>query len=245
MLELRRLPFEANRIYSSSEIPLLLADTGTYLSFIGCVIIKRQVWETRAKEKYFGSYFIHVGIIFQQPLPGDALAIAEPLISIRYANASWLDKYFEIWMFKWPDLLWSFADLSDAVKSQAGPKEPWRSPKTLLHLRAKGAYTKREYRHWLKPRLVSRRARLLSLAIAHFPGRAANLLVFIYYSIFRRSSARLLILSDLANSPFCFWKLMSDRATVRSNRRPRPQSQLPPNPGDMNEKSLNTECAKH
>jgi hypothetical protein len=209
------------------------------------VIIKRQLWETREKEKYFGSYFIHVGIIFQQPLPGNALAIAEPLISIRYANASWLGKYFEIWMFKWPGLLWSFADLSDAVKSRVSPKEPWRGLKTLLHFRAKGAYTKREYRQWLKPRLVSRRARLLSIAIAHFPGRAANLLVFIYYSIFRRSSARLLILLDLANSPFCFWKLMSVRAPNRSNPRPRSESQPPSNPGNMNEKSLNTECAKH
>lgn len=128
MLEPRKLQFETNRIYGPSESNLLLADTGVYLSFIGCVIIRRQLWDTREKEKYLDSYFIHVGIIFQQPLPGYALAIAEPLVTIRYANASWLGKYFEVWMFKWPSLLWSFADLSDLAKCQVTPKEPWRSP---------------------------------------------------------------------------------------------------------------------
>jgi len=206
LLEPKRLPLKRNKIYKSSENELLLIDTVDYLSFVGCVVIKRQLWDTREKEKYFGSYFIHVGIIFQQPLPGDTLTIAEPLISIRYANATWLDKYFEIWMFKWPDLIWSFADFPDSVKCRVCPKEPWRRLGRLLHFRAKGAYTKREYAEWLKPRLGSLWDRLVSRASAQFPGRAANLLFFIYFSVFRRPPSRLLMLLDLANSPFCFWR---------------------------------------
>ena len=207
LLEPRRLTLGENKIYKSSESHLLLADNGNYLTFIGGVIIKRELWAERERENYFGSCFIHVGVIFQQPLPGDALVIAEPLISIRYGNASWLGKYFEIWMFKWPGLVWSFADFPDSVKRRVCAKEPWRSPKTLLHLRAKGAYTKREYFEWLEPRLASYGARAMSKAIAHVPGRVANLFAFIYYSIPRRSSSRLLVLLDLVNSPFCFWRL--------------------------------------
>lgn len=207
VLEPRRMPLTQNRIYKSGEDQLLFADTMDYLSFIGGVIIERQLWTAREKEKYFGSYFIHAGVIFQQPLAGNALAIAEPLISIRYANASWLGRYFEIWMFKWPDLVWSLTGFPDAVKSRVCPREPWRNLKTLLHFRAKGAYTRKEYSELIGPRLGSSWARALSKACAHFPGRAANLLVFLNYSIFRRKSFRLLYLSDLANSPFCFWKL--------------------------------------
>jgi len=206
LLEPKRVPFEKNRIYKSNENHLLLADTGHYLTFIGGVISKRQVWVAREKENYFGSCFIHIGVIFQQPLPGDALVIAEPLISIRYANASWLGKSFEIWAFKWPALVWSFANLPDSAKSRVSPKEPWRSLKTLFYYRATGVYTKREYTEWLKPRLGSRWARLVSKAIAHFPGRIANLLVFIYHSLFPRPWMGPLFLFDLANGPFCFWR---------------------------------------
>lgn len=228
LLEPKRLPIKKNRIYKSSESQLLLSDTVDYLSFIGCVIIKRQLWDTREKEKYFGSCFIHVGIIFQQPLPGDALAIAEPLVSIRYANASWLGRYFEIWMFKWPNLIWSFADFPDAVKCQVCSKEPWRSPTTLLLFRAKGAYTKREYAEWLKPRLGSYWARVLSRVTAFFPGRAANLFFFIYFSIFRRPSSRLLILLDLANSPFCFWRMPGRSRPPSTSAMMSTESHLPP-----------------
>jgi abequosyltransferase len=206
LLQSKRTRLETDKIYKSTENHLLLGDAGDYLSFIGGVIIKRQLWATREKERYFGSCFIHMGVIFQRPLPGDALVIAEPLISIRYGKASWLGKSFEIFMFNWPGLIWSFADFPDSAKSRVCSKEPWRSFKTLLHLRAKGSYTKREYRELLKPRLESRWARLVSKACAYFPGRAANLLAFIYYSVFRPSSLPVVLL-DLNNSPFCFWRL--------------------------------------
>ena len=206
VLEPRRLPLRENRIYKASESQLLLSDIAQYISFIGCVIIKRHLWEIREKESYFGSYFIHVGVIFQQPLPGDTLALAEPSIAIRYANASWLARYFEIWMFKWPSVIWSFTGFSDAVKSRVVPKEPWRNLKTLLHYRAKGAYTKREYAELVKPRLASRWAQGASRASAHFPGRIANLIFVIYYLIFVNLPSRSLFLLDLANSPFCFWR---------------------------------------
>src|SRR5262249_57418214 len=40
-----------------------------YVSFIGCVVIKRDLWLNREKDRHIGSEFIHVGVIFQAPLP--------------------------------------------------------------------------------------------------------------------------------------------------------------------------------
>jgi abequosyltransferase len=211
VLESKRLPFEGDRVYKPSDHDRFLIEVANYLSFIGCVVIKRALWKARNKEDYFGSYFVHVGVIFQQALPGDALVIAEPLILIRYANASWLGRYFEVWMFKWPNLIWSFTAFSGSVKSRVCRLEPWRNPKALLHFRGKGAYTKKEYAKWLKPRLTSRWARAISIATAYCPGRVANLIGFIYYSAFHRASDRSLFLLDLAKSPFCFWKLPGRR----------------------------------
>jgi glycosyltransferase involved in cell wall biosynthesis len=208
LLEARRVPIRANRIYKSNENDLLLADTGQYLSFIGGIIIQRRLWSARDKASYFGSYFVHLGVVFQQPLPGDTLVIAEPLVAIRYGNASWLGRSFEIWMFKWPDLVWSFPHLPDSAKRRVCPREPWRPPWTLLRYRARKAYSKREYAELLKPRLTSFRARAVSKACAYFPGRIANLLAFVYLALVcRRRSSRLLTALDLENSPFCFWKL--------------------------------------
>jgi glycosyltransferase involved in cell wall biosynthesis len=208
ILETRRLPLLDNRLYRSEEHESMLADVGYYLSFIGCVIIKRDLWMSREKATYFGSYFVHVGVLLQQPLPGNTLTLAEPLLTIRYGNASWLRKYFEIWMFKWPDLIWSFPGFSDQAKARVSPQYPWKNPKSLLLFRAKGSYTNREYVDLLQPRLTARWERAVSKVCAHFPGRVANFVCFIHKLTFRRSSY-LLDLIDLANSPFCFWRVPS------------------------------------
>jgi hypothetical protein len=205
LLEAKRLPLTADRIYGSNESDRLLIECGKYMGFIGCVIINKRVWNEREKERYFGSYFVHMGVIFQSPLPQDVLVIAKPLISIRYGNASWLGKYFEVWMFKWPNLIWSFTNYSDSVKVQVCSREPWRNIARLLIHRAKGSYTIGTYREWLEPRLRSRWTRAISKAVAYFPGRIANFLGVVHYSLFSRSSARLLVLLDMVNSPFYCW----------------------------------------
>jgi abequosyltransferase len=216
LLEARRLPFTADRIYKPGENSRLLMDCGRYLSFIGCVIIKREIWDAREKREYFGSYFVHVGVIFQSSLPQDSLVIAQPLISIRYGNAMWFSKYFEIWMFKWPALIWSFTDYPDAVKAKVSPKEPWRNIARLVIHRAKGAYTKSAYLEWLEPRLASVWTRAISKAVACVPGQIANFLGVAYYSVFSRQSGRLLVLVDMVNSPFYCWAWLKRRP--RANR---------------------------
>jgi abequosyltransferase len=202
-----KLPLTADRIYKSTENQSLFVDVANYLTFIGCVIIRRELWNAREKKKYFGTCFVHAGVIFQSPLPGDTLVVSRPLISLRYGNyAGWVGKYFEIWMFKWPNLIWSFAGYPDSVKRQVCPREPWRRIKTLSAYRAKGFYTLKGYVDWLEPRLQPSWARAMSKAIAYCPGRVANLLAVAYYSVFYRQTDRLLVLLDLMNSPFCFSK---------------------------------------
>jgi abequosyltransferase len=213
----KKLLVTANRIYKSDDSQRFLADVANHLTFIGCVIIKRHVWCLREKERYFGSHFIHAGVIFQSPLTGDALVIAKPLVSVRYGNAMWLAKYFEIWMFKWPDLIWSFVDYPDSAKLKVCPKQPWRRIRTLLIHRAKGTYTIDGYSQWLERRLESRRSRATSKAIAYLPGRVANLLALVYYSAFFRKPDRPLVLVDLMNSPFYFLRSCKRDERLRRN----------------------------
>jgi abequosyltransferase len=221
LLEPERLRFSSDRVYESNEIHLLLADVGNYLTFIGSVVIMRELWNAREKERYFGSFFIHVGVIFQGPLPDKTLIIARPLISIRYGNALWLDKYFEIWMFKWPNLIWSFHQYPDAVKIQVSRKEPWRRIRTLLLHRAKGTYKISTYLKWLEPRLDSFWARAASRVVAYFPGRLANLIAFIYLSLRCPGSLELV---DLVNSPFYFGRISKTPGVA--TKLPSPRSEL-------------------
>ncbi len=170
-LQARRVRLVQDRIYARTapERHQLMADAGDYLSFIGGVVMKRAVWNQRERVKYFGTVFIHAGVIFQSPLPSEALVLAQPWVIIRYGNAQWVSRSFEIWMFKWPNLIWSFPDYPDWAKQRVVPREPWCSPPRLLQSRAMGHYSLKEYRTWLEPRLTSPWSKAVLHAIAVAP----------------------------------------------------------------------------
>ena len=200
VLHERELHITTDRVYTPEQSSELFRDVAQYMSFIGCVVIRRAVWDSRDKERYFGTAFVHVGVVFQAALPLPALVIAEPYIAIRYGNAQWTSRYFEIWMFKWPELLWSFEHIPARIRAEVYPREPWRLIRTLLLFRAKGAYSRTEYDKWVAPRLRGGLRRLLSWVVARAPGAIVNLLAVGYYR-WRAPSARATLL-DLTTSRF-------------------------------------------
>lgn len=186
-LEARRLPVAADTKYDKASTERFFAQAANYLGFIGGTIIRRDLWLFRDRATYYGSLFVHVGVIFQSPSLDNVKIVAEPLIMIRNGNAMWTSRSFEIWMFKWPELIWSFSAYSDDVKRTLCPQEPWRRFKSLLYHRALGSYSTAEYRKYL-----AGHARGFALAVAHLaalcPASLANLLVVLYYGSIRRSA---------------------------------------------------------
>jgi glycosyltransferase involved in cell wall biosynthesis len=188
LLDPSRLRFTADRSYAPQELERLFEETSAYLSYIGAVVIRRDIWLSREREPFFGSYFIHVGVIFQQRLPGDTMVLAEPLISIRFGNAQWRPKEFEIRMIRWTELIGSLSAISPMVRDKCYRNEPWRSMKSLLFYRAKGTYDLGDYRKWVRPRLVSRWDKAKALVLACFPGAIANLIGLAYCRLEYRDS---------------------------------------------------------
>jgi hypothetical protein len=167
------------------------------------------LWLAREKAEYFGTFFVHIGVIFQSALPGSTLVIAEPLISIRYGNATWSARSFEIWMFKFPRIIWSFPHFSDASKRRVYPKEPWKKWGRLLRYRASGHYRLQEYKDLVKPMTHSPLHRLLALTIARTPGVAVNLFVVIAAAFYGKN----ILMIDLKDSPFYFTRELRKRST--------------------------------
>lgn len=194
------LAMTSDRVYASSENETFFVNTATFMSFIGCVVIKRQRWNERFAEPYFGSEFVHIGVIFQKPLPGEILVIAEPHIVIRYNNASWSARYFEIWMFKWPKLIWSFTPYSEAARGKVAIQEPWRNTKMLTINRARGAYSIKEFNRFLAAQSWSPIQKQMARTIALAPGWLVNSLLLLYFRSINRYDV--VMMEDFRNSSF-------------------------------------------
>lgn len=182
VLDERFLKFSNDREYAEKNGDIFFSQVGNYLSFIGGVVVNRQLWLHRDRESYYGTLFIHVGVIFQNPPISRVKVIAAPLIIIRYGNAMWTSRGFEIWMFKWPSLIWSFVDFSERVKSTICPKEPWRLIRKIVLQRGIGGFGLPEYRRFMASR-VEGISRVLYFAIAICPAAVVNTVACLYCAL--------------------------------------------------------------
>jgi len=185
-LESPRLDVREDLEYPAGRGEDLFAKVAAYLSFIGGVVIRREVWLARERKAYYGTQFIHLGVLFQSPI-GTARVIAEPLIMIRNGNAMWTPRAFEIWGFKWPALLWSFGDFAESTRRAVCPREPWRGLNYLLFHRALGSYSITEFRKHLAG-IARGPARVRAWLMAGCPASLANLAVVIFYGLFKRGA---------------------------------------------------------
>jgi glycosyltransferase involved in cell wall biosynthesis len=196
----RRLPFNEDIIYQPADTERLFTDVAYHLSFIPSVVIKRSLWLSRKREPYYGSLFVHIGVIFQNRLHHGTVVLARPLVSVRNANVSWASRMFEIWIFKWPTLIWSFPDFPDFVKARVCPRDPWRKLKTLITHRAMGSYTRREYKRFIAPQTSSSWHKFVAWSVAIIPGHLVNTLCMVYCMVFY--SRNRIPLFNLLNSRF-------------------------------------------
>ncbi len=194
----RRPDLSHDQIYQPSEWNHFAAKVGGCLTFVGAVIIKRQFWLSRNREKYFSSGFIHVGVIFDESIRDNVLVIAGPLVSVRHGNAHWSTRTFQIWMFNWPQLVWSFSTISDGTKQILAPKEGWRKLSTLVLMRALGTYSLKEYQLFLFERLQSKGERIMAKLIAGLPRSLLYIPAYMY--LCARGSETSTVLFELKNS---------------------------------------------
>lgn len=200
----RWISIDDDCLYMSRDFDRLFVDVCNGLQYIGSVIIKREIWLARLRTAYYGSRFVHVGVIFQEPLPSEAFLIAEPLISYRTANAqTWSTTAFETFMISWPSLVWSLAP-SEWAKSRVCSPEPWRSLRGLLKSRALGRYSVMDYRQWVRPRLPSILKRFPFFLAAVIPGTLLNMYLIFYYAVVcpRHEMWREVMLNGLMASPY-------------------------------------------
>ena len=179
LLDERLMRFGEDRTYREGDAERLFVDTCRYLSYIGGVVIRRAAWLSRDRRSYYGSLFVHAGVIFQDPPLARARVLAAPLIRIRHGTQMWTPRAFEIWLFKWPALVWSFTAFSERARAAVIPREPWRILRLLGLHRAWGGYSADVYRTHLASRAPWPFA-VAARAIASIPLSIANAAVALY-----------------------------------------------------------------
>ena len=181
---------KSDREFGPTEMDELFRTCWKLVRYLGSVVIKRSIWCSREKEKYIGSYWVVVGVIFQSCLPGSSLLIAEPQIKVRMENQSWMSHIFSVLCVTWPSLVSTLAVSAAVQKECLEETELWRDLQFLMACRASGQYSLREYREYIRPRLSSIWKLRLAALIAVLDPKMLNACLVFYYSRFKPPYAR-------------------------------------------------------
>jgi len=183
VLQERRLRIAADRVFEPAEAQALFSAVAHHVSYIGAVVIRRALWLGRPRERYRGSEFAHVGVIFDSPLPGPARVLAASWIRIRFMNHTWAPRAFRLWNVNWPRLIWSL-DWIDAGRRRAVvARRPWRNTPMLVLARAKGYFGLAAYEQCIRDDEPSAWHRAIARLVARIPRRPLRWAVLACYRL--------------------------------------------------------------
>jgi glycosyltransferase involved in cell wall biosynthesis len=196
VLKKSALPIEKDQEYdfSTSGRESFFKVSATYITFIDAIVIKKALWTEFPRNNFYGSRFIHVGVISTLSDSTTALVLAEPLIKIRLGNAEWSNISFKVWAQLWPNLIWSFSNLSVDCKKSICRFEPWKSATFLMWSRALGSYSNQEYKNQVSPKPNSV-YKITALMISFLPQWVPRIIYFVY-AIIRQDSLMIYHLRD-------------------------------------------------
>jgi glycosyltransferase involved in cell wall biosynthesis len=182
LLRDRILLIERDETYRADDRERFFLTVGRYLSFMGGVVIRRDLWLQRVHEELYGTEFIHLGVILERGIERFATVIATPLVAVRYGNFTWARRMFEISMFKWPAMIWSLPGYSDEAKTRVCPQGGWRDLLRLLYHRSLGGLSPQDAEAYIARKQVRWPLRAAVSAIARLPNRVLNAAAILYYS---------------------------------------------------------------
>src|SRR5574344_1679158 len=136
---------DQDKIYQKGEHNQLFDDMVMYVTFVGCLVVNRQWWNSIEKDKYIGTAFVHLGTVFEYIVNRKAYYISEPYIKMRGDNSSWIKNKFKILNFTLPQTFACLTEYDTAVKLKHANINQQYSIKDLLRYKAICQYTPREY----------------------------------------------------------------------------------------------------
>jgi abequosyltransferase len=124
---------------------------GGYVSFLGVLIIKKELWEQVDTQKFYGSRFIHLGVLSKIPYNSSVLIIKDSLIKIRLGNEEWNKIAFGIWFKLWPNIINEFSGIRLITLEQiVQTKTVLKAIKLISFHRALGSFNVRAFKYFDK-----------------------------------------------------------------------------------------------
>ena len=190
-VEKTRCKIKKNKTYSIGEEDnnIFLEEMAGYLTYIGSIIIKKNVWIKHFNSSYEGTYFSHLAVVISAKLNKKNIHyFSNPSIKMRLNSQTWTSSYFKIWNFNYPQLIWSFQSISNHSKRKVISRYPYLKISRLLSLKAYNKFNFHIYSDFFKNnKEINLFNKFIFFFIAISPRKIISLLYYIYIILIRNN----------------------------------------------------------
>jgi hypothetical protein len=180
VIEDSRTVLEKSKNYGPTDNDIFLTELGGYLTYVGGIVIRRELWIKYFRSEMVGSYFAHIDAVCTAKVDRTAAYISDPCIQMRLHNQTWTSKHYQIWNILFPKTIWGLSGYSEFAKSSVTPQILINSLKAMLSSRAYGRFNIKIYREVILNNLDANNiTKLIGLIVALLP---QWILSFVYRS---------------------------------------------------------------
>lgn len=153
LIEPARLRLGSDRTYAAGEHARFMSDTASYATFLGAVVVDRELWSGIDPAPFCQTDYVHVAVAYRAAIGRATKVIAEPLMRIRLGGATWAARYFQVELINWPGVVWGLPSdaYPDEAKGAVCGRKPASSFSRLLATRAYGYFGPEQYRNFIHP----------------------------------------------------------------------------------------------
>ena len=138
-IETSRVPNGVLDMYLPAQNDAFLQDLGGYLTYVGGILVRRELWVQHYNRSTIGSFFAHIDVVCAIKRGRRAHFFSDPAIRMRMHSQTWTSKSFLIWNCHYPELIWNLPGYGAAAKRAVIPRRPIHSPRRMLAARAYGS----------------------------------------------------------------------------------------------------------
>lgn len=206
LVEASRLSLDVLKTYGPNDNDAFLTDLGGYLTYVGCIVIRKSLWTAYFRPEMVGTFFAHLDTVCRAKIGHIAHYLPRPAIKMRLHMQTWTAKHFEIWNIYYPEVIWDLSNYSSHAKESVIHRFPLKSVKRILASRAYGRFNFFIFRKILMPfENSTKTVKTISFFIATIPSDFFRVLYISYILMFRgkhtTSFSPKLALSQLQKRP--------------------------------------------
>jgi glycosyltransferase involved in cell wall biosynthesis len=185
-VEASRLPLDNLIVYGPNDNDSFLTDQGGYLTYGGCIVIRKKLWEKYWRSEKVGTFFAHLDTFLRAKIGHTFHYLPRHGIKMRVGMQTWTAKHFEIWNIYFPEVIWTLDNYSLQAKQSVIQRYPLKSVKRILASRAYGRFDFNIFKTILLPAKDSSwMVKIVSFFIATIPSEFFRWLYIAYIFIFR------------------------------------------------------------